>query len=89
MTTSSASATLCVTFSPYYILSVNNEVRDKTESINQKEEGIIFGEFKAPIALESKRLTLCVLSSISLLKMLSLHDFFKIFFYEDIRSILG
>jgi hypothetical protein len=40
---------------------VSNEARDKTESIDQKEEGIIFGEFKAPIALESKCYTLFVI----------------------------
>ena len=30
---------------------------EKIDMLNQKEEGIIFGEFKAPIALESKFIT--------------------------------
>lgn len=34
----------------FFNLLVNNE---KIDLLNQKEEGIIFGEFKAPIALES------------------------------------
>jgi hypothetical protein len=58
-------------------VSVSNEVRDRTELINQKEEGIIFGEFKAPIALESKCYTFYV---IEIFYSISLQTLLLVFF---------
>ena len=85
MTISSGSPTLRLTFSPYYIVSVSNEFRDKTEEINQKEEGIIFGEFKAPIALESKCNTIDICHRNILWQLFA--DIFSLLFFYMISDL--